>query len=555
MAMAAVGTAAPVYLIKPILNEIFVAKDREMLMILPAFLVISYLCMGLGKYVQMYQMAYIGEDIVRRIRVRLLGSLLELDLDFFNKLRGGELISRTTNDIARIRAAVSWHMAVIARESLSIVGLLGVAIYQSPRLAFYGLVVLPVAAYPLVWLANRMKSLSHRSQEKDSDITSRLVEIFNNMEIIKAHSSEAQELDSFRRDNVEFVRINMKGVRVREAASPLMEFIGSIAAALVMVFGGIQVIEGNLDMGTFFSFSAALFMVYTPIKRISVVYNQMFDAVAASERIFDMISRQARIKSGPDALEGKVDEVEFRDVTLSYDETQALDGISFKVARGETVALVGDSGGGKTSVVNLILRLYDPTSGQVLVNGRDAKCYDLKGLRDRVGIVTQRVFVFNDTIAANVAYGGEMDRERVNRALVEAGAWSFVSRLEHGIDTTLEEFGTNLSGGQRQRLAIARAIYKDPDILILDEATSALDNRSEAAIQDALEKVLPDKITLVIAHRLTTVDLADRIMVIQGGRIAGEGTKEELLQDCPEYRRLVLARAAENDPEVAPGLA
>jgi subfamily B ATP-binding cassette protein MsbA len=373
------------------------------------------------------------------------------------------------------------------------------------------------------------------------------------MEIIKAHHSEAFEARRFEHDNLEFRRINMKGVRVRELASPIMEFIGSIAVALVIWFGGVQVIEGHMTAGQFTSFATALFLLYTPIKRISVVYSNMFEAVAASERIFSLMEQAPSIASGGKKLEGDVDSVEFRNVHLGYGDVEVLKGVSLRVGRGETVALVGDSGGGKTSMVNLVLRLYDPTSGQVLINGIDTRDLDLKSLRDRVGIVTQRVYIFNDTVAANVAYGAELDRRRVEDALVRAGAWEFVSSLRGGVDARLDEFGANLSGGQRQRLAIARAIYKDPAILILDEATSALDNRTEAEIQRSLEDIIPDTITFVIAHRLTTVDLADRIYVVSGGLIVGEGTKQHLLAECPEYRRLALSDPPEGRAVLSAG--
>jgi subfamily B ATP-binding cassette protein MsbA len=539
MIMVAIATGFVVSLIKPVLDEIFVARDRQRLMILPVLVITAYLAQGFGRFIQSYQMAYIGEDIVRRIRDLMLDSIIRLDLSFFNKQRGGELISRITNDITRIRMAVSQHMAVVARESLVIVALLSVAFYRSPRLTIYGLVTLPLAAYPLLWLAKRMKALSHRSQEKDSDITSRLAEIFNNMEIIKAHSSEEHEAGSFKRDNREFLRINMKGVKIREMSSPLMEFIGSIAVAVVIIVGGFQVIDGHMTVGTFFSFSSAFFLLYTPIKRISMIYNRIHDAVAASERIFELVEQEPAITSGELVLDEPIRSVELRNVSFDYGGGPALNDISLQARSGETIALVGDSGGGKTTLVNLVLRLFDPVSGEVLVNGIDARSLDLRCLRNRIGIVTQRIFVFNDTIAANVAYGGSHDPDRVRHALEQAGAWEFVSRLEQGMEATIDEFGANLSGGERQRLAIARALYKNPDILILDEATSSLDNRSEAAIQEALSRVIKDKITFIIAHRLTTVDLADRILVVKGGKIVGAGSKQELLEGCDEYRRLV----------------
>jgi subfamily B ATP-binding cassette protein MsbA len=546
--LVAASTAGITYLIRDVLDKIFIAKDRHALVVLPAIVVSLYLIQSVGRYVQTYQLAWIGEDIVRRIRNRLLGHVLGLDLAFFFGFRGGELISRVTNDIARIRYAVAQSVSIIARELLVIVGLIGVAIYQSPTLAFYGLVVLPAAAYPLLLIARRVKKLAHRSQEKDADITARLSETFNSVEIIKAHHSEAFEMQRFERDTLEFRRINMKGVRTRELTSPLMEFIGSIAVALVIWFGGRQVIQGQLTAGQFMSFAAALFMIYTPVKRMSVAYNGMFDAVAASERIFSLMERTPSIRSGDRRLDGPVASVEFRDVGLSYQEVEALRSVSLRVERGETIALVGDSGGGKTSLVNLVLRLYDPSSGTVLINGVDTRELDLQDLRSRIGIVTQRVYIFNDTVAANVAYGSEVDLGRVRGALERAGAWDFVSGLSGGLDAVLDEFGTNLSGGQRQRLAIARALYKDPDILILDEATSALDNRTEAAIQDALRGVIRDKITFIIAHRLSTVDLASRIVVLSGGRVVGVGSKQSLLENCAEYRRLALKEPQAGSP-------
>ena len=298
---------------------------------------------------------------------------------------------------------------------------------------------------------------------------------------------------------------------------------------------------GRMEFGDFMRFTVALFSIYNPVKRISQASNQMFEAVAASERIFDLLAREPAIKSGSRSIDGPIRSVAFENVHLAYGEVEALRGVSLEVAAGETVALVGDSGGGKTSLVNLVLRFHEPTAGVVRINGFDARELDLAQLRNRIGVVTQRVYIFNDTVAVNVAYGRDADRDRVRSALHKAGAWDFVSAMDDGIDTTLDEFGANLSGGQRQRLAIARAIYREPDVLILDEATSALDNRSEAAIQRALAEIIRGRIAFVIAHRLSTVDLADRILVLKGGRIVGAGTKAELLQDCDEYRRLATA--------------
>jgi subfamily B ATP-binding cassette protein MsbA len=540
-AVGAAAYGAVMYLIRDVINEIFMAKDEAMLRVLPPVIIVLFFLVGAGRYLQIYELQWVGLDVVRRLRDRLLGHVLKLDLGLFNVFHGGELISRVTNDINRIRMAVTQQLAVVIRESLAAIAFVVVVIWMSPRLAFWSLVVLPLAAWPLAALARRFKRIMHRSQEIDSDITARLAEMFNNMEIIKAHSTERFELGRFEKDNLEFRRINMKGVRTRELTNPLMEFLGAIAAALVIWVGGHEVISGRMDAGQFFAFSVALFSLYNPIKRISQASNQMFEAVAASERIFDLLEREPTILSGDHALDGAITSVAFDDVHLAYGEVEALRGVSLEARAGETIALVGDSGGGKSSLVNLVLRLYDPTGGVLRINGVDARELDLTDLRGRIGVVTQRVYIFNDSVAANVAYGRRADRERVEAALKNAGAWDFVSTMDGGIDATLDEFGTNLSGGQRQRLAIARAIYREPDVLILDEATSALDNRSEAAIQKALVEIIRDRITFIIAHRLSTVDLANRILVLKEGRIVGSGTKAELLRDCEEYRRLATA--------------
>ncbi len=532
------SVAALALLVKPIMDGLFIAHDRSELVRLPFMIIGLYFLQSLGRYVQTVDLAFIGEDVVRRIRDRLLGHILTLEYGFFGGFRGGELISRITNDISRIRGAVSQYLSVMVRESMAIVAYVGVAIYRSPILAFYGLVVAPLAAWPLAYFAQRVKKYAHRSQEKDSDITSRLSEIFNNMELIKAHHSEVFELGRFEKDNLEFRRVNMKGIRAQEMASPVMEFVGSFGVALVIWFGGLLIIDGTMSAGEFASFAVALFMLYTPLKRISKIYSQMFEAVAASERIWTMLDREPTVLGGADMLEEPIQEIAFEDVYLNYGEIAALRGVSLRARRGEMVALVGDSGGGKSSLVNLIPRLWDPVSGRVTVDGTDLRDLDLPELRRRIGIVTQRVYVFNESVACNVAYGLEIDRDLVETSLRRAGAWEFVCELEEGIDSVLDEFGANLSGGQRQRLAIARALYRQPDILVFDEATSALDNRSEAAIQKALEDVTEHCITFVIAHRLSTVEMADKVLVMQEGRVVAEGTCAELMERSEIYQRL-----------------
>ena len=537
MILVAGGTAGTAYIIEPLLDDIFINKNRNMLYVMPFIIVTLYSSKGFGGYIQTYYISFIGQDIVRKIRDKLLKHVLKLDIDFFQRKHSGELISRITNDINRIQSAVSNQIADMIREFLTIIGLVTVAIYQSAELAFYGLVVIPLAIIPLGKLAKKMKKLSFKSQESVSDITSHLSETFNNIELIKANSTEKLELSRFSAHNQNFFNINIKAVKVNALVSPLMEIIGSLGFAAVIIVGGAQVIDGILTTGSFLSFTTALFMLYTPIKRLSRLYNQMQDALAANERINELFSHSKTIISGSNTLE-KVNTIVFDKVQLKYDDFTALDNISLEAKLGDKIALVGDSGGGKSSLVNLIIRFYDTSKGALKINGKDIKDYSISSLRDKISIVTQRVYILNDTIAANVSYGCDVKEEKVIEALKQAHAYEFVQSLENGIDTILDEAGTNLSGGQRQRIAIARALYKDPEILILDEATSALDNESESIISEIIDEISANKITFIIAHRLSTIKSANKIAVFKKGNIIAQGSEEDLLNTCEEYKRL-----------------
>ncbi|MEV9615691.1 ABC transporter ATP-binding protein [Aliarcobacter butzleri] len=536
--LVAAATSGTAYAIQPLLDDIFIKKDQEMLYIMPIFVIILYTAKGFGGYIQAYFISFIGQDITRIVRDKLFSHILTLDMDFFQKIHGGELVSRITNDINRIQRAISNNLAEILRESLTIVGLIGLVIYHSPELAFYGLIVLPLAVYPLSLLAKKMKKLSFKSQESNSDITSSLNESFNNIEIIKANSTEKVEVTKFSVHNMLFFKYNMKAVKTNQLTSPLMEIIGAFAFAAVIIVGGSKVISGELTTGEFSSFIAALFMLYTPIKKISNLYNGMQDAIAANERINDMFSKKPSIISGDIKEIVDIKEIHFKNVELKYDDFVALRNINLDAKKGETVAFVGDSGGGKSSLINLIVRFYDTTNGEILINNDSIKDLDLKSLRENISIVTQRVYIFNDTIAANIAYGYEIDEIKVIEVLKQAHAYDFVMQMKKGIHTILDEFGTNLSGGQRQRIAIARALYKNPKILILDEATSALDNKSESIISEVINEVSRNKITFIIAHRLSTIKNASKIAVFKSGEIVSIGTEQELKSNCEEYQRL-----------------
>ena len=538
MLLVAGGTAGTAYVIKPILDEIFINKDEQMLHMLPFLVVALYFAKGFGKYIQSYYIAYIGQDIIRKVRDNLLTHLLKLDMTFFQSKHGGELISRVTNDINRIQSAVSSQIATLIRESLTIVALICVVIWQSPELAFYGLVVLPLAIIPLARLAKKMKKLSFKSQQKNSDITSHLSETFNNIEIIQANWAQKSETDKFKKHNQEFFDINIKAVKTNELVSPVMEVLGAFAVAVVIIVGGQQVIDDKLSVGAFFSFMTALFMLYTPLKTLSALYNKMQDALAANERVNSLFDLEPKIKPGNETFPQNIQHILFENVGLNYDEVQALQEISFEANKGEKIALVGDSGGGKSSVINLLIRFYERNNGKIQFDGINIEDIDLQSLRNNISIVTQRVYIFNDTVGNNIAYGQVYDENRILEVLKQAHAYDFVMNLEKGIDTVLDEFGTNLSGGQRQRIAIARALYKNPQVLILDEATSALDNESESIITEVLEDVSKDKITFVIAHRLSTIKNATKILVFSKGKIVCTGTDKYLSENCQEYKRL-----------------
>ncbi len=538
MIMAAIGTTATAYIIKPVLDKIFIEQNEHLLSLLPFGVVLVYLVKGGGSFLQVYYAAYIGQDIVRRIRDTLLGKILSFEMGFFHEYRSGELISRSINDIERIRQVVSDIIPMMIREILTIITLLLYVFYLNPKMAILAIIFLPLTAAPLSILAKRMKKLSHTSQEKLSDLTARLSEIFNNIEIIKANATEKYELTRFEKENKNIFDVNIKATKTTELVSPMMEIVGSLAVALVIMYGGSEVIDGKMSVGSFFSFLAALFMLYTPIKRVSNMYNKMQDAIAASERIFALLERENKIRGTEIALNGDISTLSFKDVDLYYKDKQALSSVNFEIKKGESIALVGNSGGGKSSIVNLLLRFYDVSGGKITLDHTNINHYSLDSIRKSISIVTQRIYIFNDTICANVAYGQEIDEEKVIGCLKQANAWEFIQELEDGIHTKINEFGTNLSGGQRQRIAIARAIYRDPKILIFDEATSALDTKSEQEITKALEKISKDKITIIIAHRMKSIENVDKIIVLKEGKVCCIGSKSELLKQCDEFNQL-----------------
>ena len=534
-----ISTVATAQIMKPMMDDMFIDKKKEMLYLIPFGLIAIYVTKAIGKYIQTVFMEYIGQSIVTRFREILLDKMINLDMAFLYTNRSGELISRVTNDISRIQFFVSNMLPDMFRDLLTVVALVGYIVYLNPLLSFYTLIVVPLIIYPLMLIARKLKKYSHRSQSKNADLVSRLTEVFNNSEIIKANATEKFEISRFSVENWNFFKINMKAIYVGALVSPIMEVIAVMGLAAVVYVGGKEVFDGKMTVGEFTAFITAVGLVFEPIRKLGGTYSKIQDALAASERVFEVIDKENAIKDGPKELQEDIKSIEYKDVVLKYENTNILDGISLKINQGEHIALVGDSGGGKSTFMNMLLRFYDPDSGEILINGINIKELTQKSLKHHIALVSQRIYIFQDTLAANVAYGEEtIDEQKVIEALKLADAYDFVMNLEEGIHTMMSEAGANLSGGQRQRIAIARAIYKHASLLLFDEATSALDNESEKRIQKALDAYTKDKITITIAHRLSTIEHADKILVLQKGAIVASGTHKELLECSGVYQRL-----------------
>ncbi|MEX5213204.1 MAG: lipid A export permease/ATP-binding protein MsbA [Nitrospiraceae bacterium] len=542
-AMVAALSGVYAWLVRPVLDGIFINKDSTLLMVLPLAILAVAVLKGLFNYGQNYLMNYVGFRVVTDIRQQLFEQMVRLPVSYHDANNSGRLVSRVVNDVILMSNAVSGVLKDIFQQGLTLVVMLGVVFYQNWKLATISLLVIPFSLYTMTTMGRRMRKLASFGQERIGDMSSTIQETLGAIRVVKAFNREQVERERFRTHNRAVLANLMKSIQVSSLGSSHMEVIGVIGIAGIIWYGGFLVIRGEMTPGAFFSFLTAMFMAYTPIRRLSGANNTIQQAVAAAERVFMVLDLddEHKMDRGTLTLEPGPQSIGFRRVTFQYPghAIAALEEIDLQVAAGEVVALVGSSGSGKTTLISLVPRFYAPTSGTVLINGQDIASYTLRSLRSQIGIVSQEVVLFDDTIRNNIAYSRDGASEaEVMRAASAAHAHEFISKLPQGYDTVVGERGLKLSGGERQRLAIARAILKDSPILILDEATSALDSESERVVQLALSNLMKNRTTLVIAHRLSTIQKADRIVVMSRGRIVESGTHDQLLAHHGIYRRL-----------------
>jgi len=541
MVVVAFATAFSAYLVKPVLDDIFLKKDVFKLMILPIVVIILYLVKGVAMYGQRYLMSYIGQRIVANIRGSLYYHLQDMDLSYFFKNSTGAILSRLINDVNLLRGAVSGAVTSLLRDFFTIIGLIFVVFYRNWRLACIAMFVLPLAVYPIVAFGRKFFKFSTRSQETIGGMSMLIHEAITGIRIVKAFGMEDYEKSRFSMENERLFRIYMKIQKVRALSSPVMETLGGLGIAAIIWIGGFQVLKGHATPGTFFSFMTALFMLYQPIKKINKSNSAVQEGLSAARRIFSVMDIRPKVVELPDSVTfpNAWKTLEFDHVSFSYEKEVVLEGITFRVRRGEMVAFVGRSGSGKSTLLDLIPRFYDVTDGRVAFDKKDIRQFTISSLRSQIAMVTQEIILFNDTVRNNIAYGNQnVSMDEIVYASKLANAHDFVKKLPHGYDTVIGEKGVKLSGGERQRISIARAILKNAPLLILDEATSSLDAEAEVEVQEGLNNLMESRTVLIVAHRLSTVVGADRIYVLEKGKIVEEGTHERLFQANGPYRQL-----------------
>ena len=529
------------FLVRFVFDDVFTGKDVGMLRLLPAAIIATFVLRGAFQFGSTYLSEYVAQRIVADMRQRLNDHIQHLSLEFFNRNPTGTVLSRVSNDVFVVGHALTDTVASVLRDSVSLVVLVVVAFYSDWLLALIAMAAFPASVGPIVQLSKKLRRFARKRQVSLGRLTSLLQETVQGNRVVKAFGMEDYEKRRFAEESESLFRLAMKVVRIRAFTSPMLEILAACGIAGVVWYGGHSVVSGGRTQGAFLAFLTAVFLLYDPFKSLGKANTVIQQGMAAADRVFELLDTVPAVRDRPGAIElACVSQgVELAGVTFSYGDEPVLSDVSLTIGRGEVVALVGPSGGGKSTLADLVLRFYDVTAGAVRIDGIDLREFTLASLRRHIALVTQHTFLFNDTVRNNIAYGSpETSMDAIIAAAKAAYAHDFILELPNGYDTIIGELGLRLSGGQRQRIAIARALLKNAPILVLDEATSALDNESERLVQQALPTLMRGRTTLVIAHRLSTIRSADRIVVLVRGRIVEQGTHEELLALGAEYRKL-----------------